>query len=93
MREMVAATKESAPIIGIGSAGWIVSVDFDAESPYILVNTSTGGGKSVTLRCIAPILSRSPTLGSLRQGQALPGAPRGDHGRSIMEASRASAST
>src|SRR5262249_3403519 len=68
------------------------SVDFDAESPYILVNTSTGAGKSVTLRYIAPILSRSPTLGSLRQGQALPGAPRGDDGRSIMEASRASAS-
>ncbi|WP_129292335.1 pRL2-11 [Streptomyces lydicus] len=53
VREMVAAAKESAPIIGIGSAGRIVTVDLDAESPHILVNASTGGGKSVTLRCIA----------------------------------------
>ncbi|MFG3158060.1 pRL2-11 [Streptomyces sp. NPDC048219] len=53
MREIVAAAKESAPVIGIGSAGRIVTVDLDAESPHILVNASTGGGKSVTLRCIA----------------------------------------
>ncbi|MEU5582992.1 DUF87 domain-containing protein [Streptomyces huasconensis] len=53
VREIVAAAKESAPVIGIGSAGRIVSVDLDAESPHILVNASTGGGKSVTLRCIA----------------------------------------
>lgn len=53
VREIVAAAKESAPIIGIGSAGRIISVDLDAESPHILVNASTGGGKSVTLRCIA----------------------------------------
>ncbi|MFF4364328.1 hypothetical protein [Streptomyces sp. NPDC001604] len=33
VREMVAAAKESAPIIGIGSAGQIVTVDLDAESP------------------------------------------------------------
>ncbi|MBE9499792.1 pRL2-11 [Streptomyces sp. GKU 257-1] len=53
VRETVAAAKESAPVIGIGSAGRIVTVDLDAESPHILVNASTGGGKSVTLRCIA----------------------------------------
>ncbi|BDT39594.1 pRL2-11 [Streptomyces yaizuensis] len=53
VREIVAAAKESAPVIGIGSAGRIVTVDLDAESPHILVNASTGGGKSVTLRCIA----------------------------------------
>ncbi|WP_124291331.1 DUF87 domain-containing protein, partial [Streptomyces sp. ADI91-18] len=52
-RELVAAAKESAPIIGFGAGGRIVSVDLDAESPHILVNASTGGGKSVTLRCIA----------------------------------------
>lgn len=52
-REIVAAAKESAPVIGISSAGRIVTVDLDAESPHILVNASTGGGKSVTLRCIA----------------------------------------
>ncbi|MGW7261505.1 hypothetical protein [Streptomyces sp. NPDC054834] len=36
-------------VIGIGSAGRIVSVDLDADSPHILVNVSTGGGKSATL--------------------------------------------
>jgi hypothetical protein len=53
VREIVAAAKESAPVIGIGSAGRIVTVDLDDQSPHILVNASTGGGKSVTLRCIA----------------------------------------
>ncbi|WP_332010683.1 pRL2-11 [Streptomyces uncialis] len=52
-RELVAAAKESAPVIGIGSGGRVVCVDLDAESPHILVNASTGGGKSVTLRTIA----------------------------------------
>ncbi|MFJ1550124.1 helicase HerA domain-containing protein [Streptomyces sp. NPDC088246] len=52
-RELVVKAKESAPIIGFGAGGRIVSVDLDAESPHILVNASTGGGKSVTLRCIA----------------------------------------
>ncbi|MEU9617021.1 pRL2-11 [Streptomyces sp. NPDC048209] len=52
-RELVARAKESAPIIGFGAGGRIVSVDLDAESPHILVNASTGGGKSVILRCIA----------------------------------------
>ncbi|MFD3663135.1 hypothetical protein ACFWVF_21485 [Streptomyces sp. NPDC058659] len=53
MRELVAKAPESAPVIGIGAGGRGVSVDLDAESPHILVNASTGGGKSVTLRCIA----------------------------------------
>ncbi|MFI1018222.1 pRL2-11 [Streptomyces sp. NPDC020965] len=52
-RELVAAAKESAPVIGIGSGGRVVSVDLDAESPHILVNAPTGGGKSVPLRTIA----------------------------------------
>ncbi|MFF7365395.1 helicase HerA domain-containing protein [Streptomyces sp. NPDC008125] len=52
-RELVAKAKESAPVIGFGAGGRIVSVDLDAVSPHILVNASTGGGKSVTLRCIA----------------------------------------
>ncbi|MEU2855625.1 pRL2-11 [Streptomyces syringium] len=52
-RELVAKARESAPIIGFGAGGRIVSVDLDAESPHVLVNASTGGGKSVTLRCIA----------------------------------------
>ncbi|MYS42346.1 hypothetical protein GTY23_40860 [Streptomyces sp. SID5998] len=54
MRKRVAAAKEFAPITEIGSAGRVVSVNLDAESPCVLVNASTRGGKSVTLRCIAP---------------------------------------
>ncbi|WP_369173071.1 hypothetical protein AB5J49_36235 [Streptomyces sp. R28] len=50
--ELVAKAPESAPLIGIGTGGKTVAVDLDAESPHILVNASTGGGKSVTLRCI-----------------------------------------
>jgi len=52
VRELVAKAPESAPVIGIGTSGKTVSVDLDADSPHILVNASTGGGKSVTLRCI-----------------------------------------
>ncbi|MFJ5851150.1 pRL2-11 [Streptomyces sp. NPDC092903] len=53
VHEIVVASKESAPVIGIGSAGRVIAVDLDAESPHILVNAAPGGGKSVTLRCIA----------------------------------------
>ncbi|MER5201092.1 pRL2-11 [Streptomyces sp. NPDC002755] len=52
VRELVAKAPESAPVIGIGTSGKTVSVDLDADSPHILVNASTGGGKSVILRCI-----------------------------------------
>ncbi|MEU3620329.1 hypothetical protein ABZ725_49930 [Streptomyces sp. NPDC006872] len=52
VRDLVANAPESAPVIGIGTSGRVVSVDLDAESPHILVDASTGGGKSVTLRCI-----------------------------------------
>ncbi|MCZ4102571.1 DUF853 family protein [Streptomyces sp. So13.3] len=53
VREIVVGAKESAPVIGIGSAGRIIAVDLDATSPHILVNGAPGGGKSVTLRRIA----------------------------------------
>ena len=52
VRDLVTRAPESAPVIGIGTGSHVVSVDLDAESPHILVNASTGGGKSVTLRCI-----------------------------------------
>ena len=52
VRDLVTRATESAPLIGIGAGGTPVSVDLDAELPHILVNASTGGGKSVTLRAI-----------------------------------------
>jgi hypothetical protein len=48
VRELVAKASESAPIFGLGPAGRIVSVALDADSPHILVNASTGGGKSAS---------------------------------------------
>jgi hypothetical protein len=50
VRELVAAAKESAPLIGLGPQRRSVSVDLDAESPHVLVSASTGGGKSVITR-------------------------------------------
>ncbi|MFD6801662.1 hypothetical protein ACFWCQ_24910 [Streptomyces cyaneofuscatus] len=52
-RELVAKAKESAPVIGFGTGGRVISIDLEAESPRILVDAGMGGGKSVTLRCIA----------------------------------------
>ncbi|MEV4506047.1 pRL2-11 [Streptomyces klenkii] len=53
VRDLVERMPEPAPLIGLGSAGKRVSVDLDAESPHVLVNAGTGGGKSVILRTIA----------------------------------------
>ncbi|WP_435972243.1 hypothetical protein [Streptomyces sp. Qhu_M48] len=44
---------ESAPLIGLGAAGKTVSVDLDHDSPHVLINAGTGGGKSTILRTIA----------------------------------------
>lgn len=40
---------ESAPVIGLGRNGRVVSVDLDAESPHMLASMSAGGGKSVLM--------------------------------------------
>ncbi|MEU5430782.1 pRL2-11 [Streptomyces olivoreticuli] len=53
VKELVKKVPESAPLIGLERGQKIVSVDLDAESPHVLVNAGTGGGKSVILRTIA----------------------------------------
>ncbi|MFJ4679163.1 pRL2-11 [Kitasatospora sp. NPDC088783] len=53
VRELVRSVPESAPLIGLERGERIVSVDLDSESPHVLVNAGTGGGKSVILRTIA----------------------------------------
>lgn len=50
---LIEAAPDSAPVLGLGHQGRVVSVDLDTESPHILVSMSTGGGKSVLLRAIA----------------------------------------
>ncbi|WP_199550309.1 pRL2-11 [Streptomyces sp. N35] len=59
VRELVAKSKESAPLIGLNRQGKPVSVDLDTESPHVLVSAGTGGGKSVILRGIASQLIRN----------------------------------
>lgn len=49
-REMVETMSESSPLIGIGPNNRKVSVSLDSDSPHILMNAGTGGGKSVTTR-------------------------------------------
>lgn len=53
IRALVEGVPESAPLIGLERGDKVVSVDLDAESPHVLVNAGTGGGKSVILRTIA----------------------------------------
>ncbi|MFI0264779.1 hypothetical protein ACH4OW_37965 [Streptomyces sp. NPDC017056] len=54
VRRLAAALPKSdgrgafAEVILREAAGRIVTVDLDAESPHILVNASTGGGKTVS---------------------------------------------
>lgn len=50
--ELVKAAAESAPLLGLGLRDAPVSVDFDTESPHILIAAPPGGGKSV-LACAA----------------------------------------
>ncbi|MER6237691.1 hypothetical protein ABT185_16755 [Streptomyces clavifer] len=66
-RELVAKAKESAPIIGFGAGGRIVSVDLDAESPHILVNASTGGNEILgrQLRMHVLLVAQSATARAL----------------------------
>src|ERR1700689_166816 len=46
--QLIKAAPESAPIIGLGNRGAVVSVNLDDEAPHVLVSASSGGGKSVT---------------------------------------------
>ncbi len=52
-REMMAQVPESTIFLGVDGSGQPITVDLDSESPHILVNASTGGGKSVTARSVA----------------------------------------
>jgi hypothetical protein len=47
------ATSESRPILGFGSRGLPVALDFAGDTPHVLVSVPTGGGKSVVARTIA----------------------------------------
>lgn len=50
VRERIEAAGESAPVIGMGRAGAVVSADYDADSPHVLISAGSGGGKSTLVR-------------------------------------------
>lgn len=51
--DLLADCPSASVLLGVDGDGQPQSVDLDAESPHILVNASTGGGKSVTQRSVA----------------------------------------
>jgi len=50
VREQIEQAAESAPVIGMGRDGTVVTADFDADSPHVLVSAGSGGGKSTIVR-------------------------------------------
>ncbi|MPZ62907.1 MAG: hypothetical protein GEU93_16765 [Propionibacteriales bacterium] len=50
VREAVGAAADSAPVIGLGRQGKVVSIDLDTESPHVLLSMGTGAGKSMFTR-------------------------------------------
>ncbi|MFB7530869.1 hypothetical protein ACFC0C_21955 [Streptomyces sp. NPDC056178] len=49
LREQLAAMPDSKALIGLGADGQPVSVDWDTESPHVLVCSASGGGTSTIL--------------------------------------------
>lgn len=47
LKTLMEKAKDSAPVMGIGARGKLVTSDFDAESPHVAVSAGTGAGKSV----------------------------------------------
>jgi hypothetical protein len=50
LRPQIEAAPASAPVIGTGRNRAVVSADFDADSPHVLVSAGSGGGKSTIVR-------------------------------------------
>lgn len=50
--DMISDSPSSAPLLGVDGAGEPLSVDFDSDSPHVLISAASGGGKSVILRSI-----------------------------------------
>lgn len=53
LREHLAAMPDSQALIGIGADRQPVTIDWDTESPHVLVCSASGGGTSTTLRTLA----------------------------------------
>lgn len=64
VRRLVEDAPESAPLLGLTEDGRPVAVDFDAESPHMLVTVWSGHGKSKALQGIAAQGLHHPRTGA-----------------------------
>ena len=62
-RSHILSAAESTVVLGVSGEGEEVSVNLDDDSPHILVNAGTGGGKSVIARTILSQQVRKGSLG------------------------------
>ena len=49
----LAAAAESQPLLGLGSRGAPVNLDFAGDTPHVLISVPSGGGKSIAARIVA----------------------------------------
>ncbi|HEX3961152.1 MAG TPA: hypothetical protein VHZ03_31795 [Trebonia sp.] len=45
-RPLMEKASDTAPVLGLGRSGKVVTADLEAESPHILIQAGSGGGKS-----------------------------------------------
>lgn len=62
-RSNILTADESFVVLGVDGKGEAVGVDLDTESPHVLINAGTGGGKSVIARSILAQQVRKGSLG------------------------------
>lgn len=53
IRDAMERAKPTAPVLGIGRAGKIRSVDLENDSPHVMFSMGSGAGKSVATRLLA----------------------------------------
>lgn len=59
IRELIDQVPESAPMLGLGVRGAVVSVDLDDDAPHIGLSAGTGAGKSVFARLLSTQVLRN----------------------------------
>jgi Rad3-related DNA helicase len=51
--ELIGSMADGVVLLGVDGSGQPITVDLNSESPHVLINAGTGGGKSVTARSFA----------------------------------------
>lgn len=65
VKDLIVHAAESAPILGVDGTGAPITVDLDSDSPHMLVNASTGGGKSTLVRGITAQMLRNGAVATI----------------------------